>query len=62
MFLSPLLFPHPQLTKEKFVATATFERQMTWMQDSLLPKVPTQNEAQKDLSVQAVKVRPLPGS
>lgn len=45
---------HP-LTKEKFVATATFERQMSWMQDSLLPKVPTQREALKDLSVQAIQ-------
>ncbi|XP_077563513.1 uncharacterized protein LOC144179147 isoform X4 [Haemaphysalis longicornis] len=45
---------HP-LTKEKFVATATFERQMSWMQDSLLPKVPTQREALKDLSMQAIQ-------
>lgn len=46
---------HP-LTKEKFVATATFERQMSWMEDSLLPKLATHNEAQRDLSVQAIKV------
>lgn len=46
---------HP-VTKEKFVATATLERQMIWMEDSLLSRLRCQSEAQRDLSVQAIKV------
>ncbi|XP_075548431.1 condensin-2 complex subunit G2-like isoform X2 [Dermacentor variabilis] len=46
---------HP-VTKEEFTATSTFERQMEWIQERLLPKVSRQTGRRRELSVQVVKI------
>uniref|UniRef100_A0A224YP95 Non smc condensin ii complex subunit g2 n=1 Tax=Rhipicephalus zambeziensis TaxID=60191 RepID=A0A224YP95_9ACAR len=46
---------HP-VTEEKFTATSTFERQMEWIQERLLPKVPSQKGRRQELSVEVIKI------
>lgn len=46
---------HP-VTEEKFTAPSTFECQMEWIQERLLPKVPSQKGRRRELSVQVVKI------
>ncbi|KAH6931721.1 hypothetical protein HPB50_027313 [Hyalomma asiaticum] len=45
---------HP-VTGEPFTALATFERQMEWIQEHLLPKVPKLTGRRRELSVQVIK-------
>ncbi|XP_037278442.2 condensin-2 complex subunit G2 isoform X1 [Rhipicephalus microplus] len=46
---------HP-VTKEKFTATATFERQMEWIQERLLPAVPSQKGRPREMCVEVIKI------
>ncbi|KAL1441662.1 hypothetical protein MTO96_008385 [Rhipicephalus appendiculatus] len=46
---------HP-VTEEKFTATSTFGRQMEWIQERLLPKVPSQKGRRQELSVEVIKI------
>lgn len=46
---------HP-VTKEEFMAISTFECQMEWIQERLLPKVSGQTGRRRELSVQVVKI------
>ncbi|XP_070393752.1 condensin-2 complex subunit G2-like isoform X3 [Dermacentor albipictus] len=46
---------HP-VTKEEFTAISTFERQMEWIQERLLPKVSGQTGRRRELSVQVIKI------
>uniref|UniRef100_A0A1E1XSV6 Putative non-smc condensin ii complex subunit g2 n=1 Tax=Amblyomma sculptum TaxID=1581419 RepID=A0A1E1XSV6_AMBSC len=47
---------HP-VTKEEFVATATFDRQMKWIEDNLLPKLQSRRRASsRGLYIQVVKM------